>query len=259
MYESKWMAENQRVASPSNITTLAQALSSYEPAAATNSSSLLELDALSMNWRQEILTRSNDQLANWFPPPNPIHAIKQEQQIKSELYMIPSKHQVSPQFEEASSSQSLVSIVNNQLLSSNEPQFRKPSLESSGIASQQKRTASNVSTLKVRKEKLGDRITTLQQLVSPFGKTDTASVLLDTIEYIKSLHDQVTVLFAPYSRMSHGIVKGESDLTSKGLCLVPISTINNAAKDTSMDVWSPIFGSTAVQDINQHSTIPQAN
>ena len=54
MYESKWMAENQRIASPSNITALAQALSSYEPDAAANSSSLLELDALSMNWRVEI-------------------------------------------------------------------------------------------------------------------------------------------------------------------------------------------------------------
>lgn len=54
MYESKWMAENQRIASPSNITTVAQDLSSYEPVATASSSSLLELDALSMNWRREI-------------------------------------------------------------------------------------------------------------------------------------------------------------------------------------------------------------
>jgi hypothetical protein len=85
----------------------------------------------------------------------------------------------------------------------------------------------------VRKEKLGDRITALQQLVSPFGKvsfwifllfsnstltiaslcfvirlkahpmvmysylfqTDTASVLHEAIEYIKFLHDQATVCY----------------------------------------------------------------
>ncbi|KAH7692166.1 Myc-type basic helix-loop-helix (bHLH) domain-containing protein [Dioscorea alata] len=256
MYESKWMAENQRIASPSNIATVAQALSSYEPVATTSSSSLIELDALSMNWRREIPNRSNDHLANWFPSPNPMHALKQGQ-IKSELFLISSKHQLSPQTDEASS-QSLESIVNNQLLSSNEAQSQKPSPESSSIASQQKRTVSTISTLKVRKEKLGDRITTLQQLVSPFGKTDTASVLLDTIEYIKSLHDQVNVLFAPYSRTNQCIVEGESDLTSKGLCLVPISTISNAAYDTSMDVWTPTFGSTAFQVINQQSAIPQS-
>nr|GMC89885.1 transcription factor bHLH112-like [Ipomoea batatas] len=47
--------------------------------------------------------------------------------------------------------------------------------------------------MQVRKEKLGDRVTALQQLVSPFGKTDTASVLHEAIEYIKFLHDQVNV------------------------------------------------------------------
>ncbi|KAE8718803.1 hypothetical protein F3Y22_tig00109987pilonHSYRG00041 [Hibiscus syriacus] len=44
---------------------------------------------------------------------------------------------------------------------------------------------SNLAPLKVRKEKLGCRITTLHQLVSPFGKTDTASVLLEAIGYIR--------------------------------------------------------------------------
>ncbi|OVA02037.1 Myc-type [Macleaya cordata] len=45
--------------------------------------------------------------------------------------------------------------------------------------------------VKVRKEKLGERITALQQLVSPFGKTDTASVLHEAMGYIRFLHDQV--------------------------------------------------------------------
>ncbi|KAL6498406.1 hypothetical protein OROHE_026674 [Orobanche hederae] len=45
---------------------------------------------------------------------------------------------------------------------------------------------------------MGDRITALQQLVSPFGKTDTASVLSEAIAYIHFLHEQVSVLSNPY-------------------------------------------------------------
>ncbi|VAH08936.1 unnamed protein product [Triticum turgidum subsp. durum] len=59
-------------------------------------------------------------------------------------------------------------------------------------------TPSPMPTFKVRKEKLGDRVTALQQLVSPFGKTDTASVLHEAIGYIKFLHDQVASLSSPY-------------------------------------------------------------
>ncbi|KAK1293330.1 hypothetical protein QJS10_CPB17g02289 [Acorus calamus] len=52
--------------------------------------------------------------------------------------------------------------------------------------------------LKVKKEKMGERIMALQQLVSPFGKTDTASVLHEAMGYIRFLHDQVQVLSSPY-------------------------------------------------------------
>ncbi|KAM1515632.1 hypothetical protein ACFX10_014712 [Malus domestica] len=49
-----------------------------------------------------------------------------------------------------------------------------------------------------RKEKLGERITTLQQLVSPYDKTDTTSVLHEAMGYIRFLHEQVQVLCSPY-------------------------------------------------------------
>ncbi|XP_022888387.1 transcription factor bHLH123-like isoform X3 [Olea europaea var. sylvestris] len=52
---------------------------------------------------------------------------------------------------------------------------------------------------------MGDRVTALQQLVSPFGKTDTASVLSEAIEYIKFLHDQVNMLSTPYLKSEASI------------------------------------------------------
>ncbi|KAI7748027.1 hypothetical protein M8C21_028531 [Ambrosia artemisiifolia] len=51
---------------------------------------------------------------------------------------------------------------------------------------------------KERKANFGDKIAALQKLVSPYGKTDTASVLHEAMEYINFLHDQVKVLSAPY-------------------------------------------------------------
>lgn len=119
--------------------------------------------------------------------------------------------------------------------------------------------------LKVRKEKLGDRITALHQLVSPFGKTDTASVLSEAIGYIRFLQSQIEALSSPYMRnasvgtghhpqhsvqernclfsdegsqdpQSRGISK---DLRSRGLCLVPISCTQNVGNDTGADYWAP--------------------
>ncbi|XP_020228134.1 transcription factor bHLH110 isoform X2 [Cajanus cajan] len=88
--------------------------------------------------------------------------------------------------------------------------------------------------LKVRKEKLGDRIQTLQRLVAPFGKTSTASVLSEAIGYIHFLHQQVQTLSIPYmksvqtkpSRMvqlDSNSRELKPDLRSRGLCLVPLS------------------------------------
>ncbi|XP_060168146.1 transcription factor bHLH113 [Lycium barbarum] len=108
---------------------------------------------------------------------------------------------------------------------------------------------------KVKKVKLGERITALQQLVSPFGKTDTASVLHEAMGYIRFLHDQVQVLCSPYlqqQRLSPSLREGgesgemeepkkEVLLRSKGLCLVPIELSMHVADTTlnGADLWSP--------------------
>ncbi|XBI19670.1 hypothetical protein VPH35_061128 [Triticum aestivum] len=114
-------------------------------------------------------------------------------------------------------------------------------------------------TFKVRKEKLGDRITALQQLVSPFGKTDTASVLHEANEYIKFLHDQVASLTYPYLKNVNPLQQfqqkgsenakddgGEpkKDLRSRGLCLVPVATTYTVASETVPEFWYPTFGGT---------------
>lgn len=126
--------------------------------------------------------------------------------------------------------------------SSIEPVFKRPRIE----------TPSPLPTFKVRKEKLGDRVTALQQLVSPFGKTDTASVLHEAIEYIKILHDQVNVLMNPYMKKGSPIPHDEQtvrdskrtdqELRNRGLCLVPVSSTFPVASETSADFWTPTCG-----------------
>ncbi|XP_065865249.1 transcription factor bHLH68-like isoform X2 [Euphorbia lathyris] len=124
--------------------------------------------------------------------------------------------------------------------------------------------------LKVRKEKLGDRITALHQLVSPFGKTDTASVLLEAIGYIRFLQGQIEALSSPYlttpsSHMRNQIsVAGErnsvfpedpgqdsqdnnnnnkpNDLRSRGLCLVRLSCTEHVGSNNGADFWAPAIG-----------------
>ncbi|EFJ22331.1 hypothetical protein SELMODRAFT_28260, partial [Selaginella moellendorffii] len=90
-----------------------------------------------------------------------------------------------------------------------------------------------------RKEKLGERITALQQLVAPFGKTDTASVLLEAIGYIKFLHEQVQVMSQITLNTSPNNDEPRQDLRSRGLCLVPISCTLQVANDNGADFWTP--------------------
>ncbi|XP_018677513.2 transcription factor bHLH110-like isoform X2 [Musa acuminata AAA Group] len=107
---------------------------------------------------------------------------------------------------------------------------------------------SSCSPFKVRKEKLGDRIAALQQLVAPFGKTDTASVLMEAIGYIKFLLDQVEKLSVPYMRSSGSKKRSRTtqeasneeakrDLRSRGLCLVPLACTSYMTT-TEQGVWS---------------------
>ncbi|XP_023747329.1 transcription factor bHLH123 isoform X2 [Lactuca sativa] len=117
---------------------------------------------------------------------------------------------------------------------------------------------SHLPSFKVKKEKMGDRITALQQLVSPFGKTDTASVLFEAIDYIRFLHEQVSVLSTPYMKNGASTIQHQPqklqqtsekssdgtthDLRRRGLCLVPFSRTFPVTHETTVDFWTPTFG-----------------
>ncbi|KAF3789914.1 Transcription factor [Nymphaea thermarum] len=85
-------------------------------------------------------------------------------------------------------------------------------------------------SIKARNEKFSEKITSLQQLVSPFGKTDTASVLTEAMGYIKFLHDQIQAT--------------DCSLRSRGLCLVPISYTLNVAQSNGADIWAPVMANS---------------
>ncbi|CAO2045426.1 unnamed protein product [Urochloa humidicola] len=118
----------------------------------------------------------------------------------------------------SSSITSTTSLGSNMLeFSNNSSSPRECISTTSGSAFKKARTqepSPTQSTVKVRKEKLGDRITALHQLVSPFGKTDTASVLLEAIGYIRFLHGQIEALSTPYVGGSNGGTGGGGSISS---------------------------------------------
>ncbi|KAK4745104.1 hypothetical protein SAY87_011416 [Trapa incisa] len=94
------------------------------------------------------------------------------------------------------------------------------------------------------KERLGEKIIALQQLVSPYGKTDTASVLSEASQYIQFLHEQVKVLSAPYLQSGPAADQLQGlescSLRSRGLCLVPASCTAGVAGTNGADMWAPM-------------------
>ncbi|XP_022722944.1 transcription factor bHLH153-like isoform X3 [Durio zibethinus] len=74
-------------------------------------------------------------------------------------------------------------------------------------------------------------------------QTDTASVLLEAMEYIQFLHEQVKVLSAPYLQTTptnNMQDVAHYSLRTRGLCLVPISCTVGVARSNGADIWAPI-------------------
>uniref|UniRef100_A0A5B7BDD8 BHLH domain-containing protein n=1 Tax=Davidia involucrata TaxID=16924 RepID=A0A5B7BDD8_DAVIN len=135
----------------------------------------------------------------------------------------------------------------------NEGKKKRTEVNSETVLKKPKHENSTVSSTKtqVPKVKLGDKITALQQIVSPFGKTDASSVLWEAIGYIKFLQEQVQLLSNPYMKTNAskdpwgGLElkdRGDAkfDLKSRGLCLVPISCTPQVCREnTGSDYWTP--------------------
>lgn len=185
-------------------------------------------------------------------PISPLNLTNSSQLWNSSYFPSTQAQFLASNFEEKPSFPNLIAMSNKEVVQdsgsvvkkrSGEPPFKRPRIETP------------LPTFKVRKEKLGDRVTALQQLVSPFGKTNTASVLHEAIEYIKHLHNQVSVLSTPYMKNGPPIHHQQTcekvrdsegpkqDLRARGLCLVPISSTFPVANDTTADFWtSTMFG-----------------
>ncbi|KAM0827773.1 hypothetical protein ACQ4PT_067978 [Festuca glaucescens] len=139
----------------------------------------------------------------------------------------------SPTTECSSSISSMSSSPTATAVSAPKPQ--PPKKKGSRSSDQRKAAAPAAATAnkrpRVRRERLGERILALQQLVSPFGKTDTASVLHEALGYIRFLHDQVQEQ-----------PRAPTDLRSRGLCLVPVACTDHVAggRGNGADVWSTV-------------------
>ncbi|KAE8694873.1 C2 and GRAM domain-containing protein [Hibiscus syriacus] len=79
-----------------------------------------------------------------------------------------------------------------------------------------------------KKDKVSERIVTLQQLVSPYGKVLSAPYLQTTQT------DNMPASIKPTQDIEH------YSLRSQGLCLVPISYTVKVARSNGADIWSLI-------------------
>ncbi|XP_052200619.1 transcription factor bHLH68-like isoform X2 [Diospyros lotus] len=220
------------------------------------------------NWEEQLLHQNPH-------PAAAVDYIKQENSSNSYVYNAdyqPSAKRSWSQMMPASSPTSCVTSLNNNMLDFSSTKAAPDSSSecnstAAGGAIKKARIhppPTQQPTFKVRKEKLGDRITALHQLVSPFGKTDTASVLLEAIGYIRFLQSQIEALSLPYlgsgsgnTRQQQSLLndiglkrsKGASqqdsqeepknDLRSRGLCLVPISCTLQVGSVNGADYWAP--------------------
>ncbi|KAK7379990.1 hypothetical protein VNO78_32303 [Psophocarpus tetragonolobus] len=234
------------------------------------------------NWEDQILPQ---------PPNASLVDVKQENSVNSYVYahgneeLQSSKPSWSPKSCVTSFSSNMLDFSNNKTDARHPPPDRSSECNSSAGGGALKKarvqaSATTQATFKVRKEKLGDRITALHQLVSPFGKTDTASVLLEAIGYIRFLQSQIEALSLPYlsggsgnprqqqsvqgencmfpedpgqllnenclKRKAAGETEGEEEakkgLRSRGLCLVPVSCTLQVGSDNGADYWAPALG-----------------
>ncbi|GAA0160073.1 hypothetical protein LIER_16711 [Lithospermum erythrorhizon] len=76
-------------------------------------------------------------------------------------------------------------------------------------------------------DKVANKITALQKIVSPYGKTDTASVLHEASIFIQVLLKEIQILTEENSQ------KKQVDLQTKGLCLVPVSIMKKYIDEES--------------------------
>ncbi|WCJ19554.1 basic helix-loop-helix (bHLH) DNA-binding superfamily protein [Euphorbia peplus] len=79
-----------------------------------------------------------------------------------------------------------------------------------------------------RSQKLNNKITALQKLVSPYGKTDTASVLEEASLYIKLLQQKIQILYQMLNKSSSSQNTDGNLLDQErgGVCLFPISDLD---------------------------------
>ncbi|URE03358.1 HLH [Musa troglodytarum] len=116
---------------------------------------------------------------------------------------------------------------------SSETHLKKPKPDGSMVSSQ-----------KEPKVKIAEKVSALQQLVSPFGKTDQASVLMETITCITVLQKQVQEQNSWGELERKEKAEAKYDLRSRGLCLVPVASIPQFRRESNRpDYWMPTYRS----------------